>query len=66
MTNTRSAVQKSNTGQSMPALSGEQLQMGRDLLEYARQFARKTRSRRALLLWNRIYPGMEIKAMVTR
>jgi hypothetical protein len=41
MTNTRSAVQKSNTGQSMPAISGDQLQIGRDLLEYAKQFARE-------------------------
>ena len=64
MTNTKSAIKTSNMRQPTLRDRGEQLQLGNDLIEYAKQYARKTRSCGSVVFWNRIHPGMEVKALV--
>ena len=64
MTNTKSAIETSNMRQPTPRHRGDELQLGHDLIEYAKQYARKTRSCGALVLGNRLHLGMEVKALV--
>ncbi len=42
MANTQTAIQKSNPRQSMTESRSTDLQVGRDVLEYLREYARKT------------------------
>jgi hypothetical protein len=41
MTNTKSAIETSNTRQPTSRYRGDELQLGHDLIEYAKQYARE-------------------------